>query len=141
MQDHSDFNLSGQRILLAEDGACIRRLIEHMLGKTGAEVVSVENGQLAVDAFAQAILSGNPFDLVLMDIEMPILDGYGAASALRSRGWDGPVVALTARDDAGDRTKCLEAGCSDYLRKPFDAPSLIGAIGRNLGLFDAVPMR
>ena len=141
MEHHSEFDLSDRHILLAEDGDCNRRLIEHMLGKTEATVVLVENGQLAIDAFAQAARESNPFDLVLMDMEMPVLDGYAAAAILRERGWDGPVIALTARDNSDDRTKCLEAGCSDYVRKPFDSESLIGAICRNLGLFDAVPMR
>jgi signal transduction histidine kinase/ActR/RegA family two-component response regulator len=118
----------GLRILLAEDGPDNRRLIGHLLGRLGAHVVAVENGQEAVEAVQKS--GDQPFDLVILDMQMPILDGYDAARQLRNAGHEVPILALTANAMPGDRMICLEAGCNDYLSKPVRRDDLASSIAR-----------
>jgi CheY-like chemotaxis protein len=98
------------------------------LGRLGAHVVAVENGQEAVEAVQKS--GDQPFDLVILDMQMPILDGYDAARQLRNAGHEVPILALTANAMPGDRMICLEAGCNDYLSKPVRRDDLASSIAR-----------
>ncbi len=119
-------------VLVAEDGPDNRGLIEFYLKNAGIEVTLVENGRLAVEGAMARLQTGQPFDCILMDMQMPELDGYGAASLLRHRGYEGAIVALTAHAMEGDREKCLAAGCDDFAVKPLDPERLIQTLSKYL---------
>jgi signal transduction histidine kinase/ActR/RegA family two-component response regulator len=125
--------LSG-RVLLAEDGPDNQRLVAHHLKKAGAEVVIVETGRAAVDGAVESLRQGRPFGLILMDMQMPEMDGYSATSLLRHKGWTGPIVALTAHAMSGDKERCLQAGCDDYLTKPVEKADLVKTCARWLAV-------
>ena len=115
-------------ILLVEDGPDNQRLIAFLLRKAGARVTVAENGQIALDIALKTEEAHDPIDLILMDMQMPVMDGYQATRLLRQAGWQGPIVALTAHAMSDDRQKCLAAGCDDYLSKPIDRKTLMDTI-------------
>ena len=129
--DSSQIRFSG-RILLAEDGPDNQRLIECILRRAGAEVLVVDNGQAAIQEVEAGFFEDNPFDLVLMDMQMPVMDGYEATRRLRRGGYTLPIVALTAHAMKGDRLKCLDAGCDDYASKPIQRPQLLRLVSHYL---------
>jgi len=114
--------LLGAHILVAEDSRDNQRLIKLVLERAGAEVTFRDDGQEAIDEISRA---PERYALVLMDVQMPILDGLEATRRLRAHGHTIPVIALTAHAMVGDRESCLDAGCTDYLAKPFDRAELI----------------
>jgi CheY-like chemotaxis protein len=120
-------------ILLAEDGPDNQRLIAHILKKAGAEVTIVDNGKKAIDAARASAKAGRPFDLILMDMQMPVMDGYEATMALREEGYTGWIVALTAHAMASDRQKCLNAGCNDYASKPIQRKEFFATLAKYVG--------
>jgi CheY-like chemotaxis protein/HPt (histidine-containing phosphotransfer) domain-containing protein len=117
-QDIGNIKLSG-RILVAEDSPTNQTLIELLLRRMGVESVIVENGRLAVEKAGDG-----GFDLILMDIQMPVMNGFEATRQLRRNGIKIPIIALTACAMKGDDKKCFAAGCSDYLTKPVDKKKL-----------------
>ncbi len=126
------------RVLLAEDNAVNRELAVAMLEAVGIEVVVAADGKGALD-----VLARGGVDLVLMDCQMPEMDGFAATRAIRETEKPGttrlPIVALTANAMEGDRERCLECGMDDYLSKPFKAPQLYAALARWLPQADAAP--
>ena len=120
--------LAGTRILVAEDGPDNQRLIRTILSTAGAEVELAADGREAV-AKAQAA----SFDVVLMDMQMPVMDGYEATRTLRAQGYAAPILALTAHAMTSDRDKCLAAGCTDHLTKPIDRTQLLVTVARHAG--------
>ncbi len=122
--------LDGLRVLLAEDGKDNQKLIRKILTLAGAEVEIVENGLLAIECALAARESGQAFDTVLMDMQMPVMDGYDATRRLRKQGYKGRIFALTANAMKGDREKCISAGCDEFLSKPINRQALIRAIAQ-----------
>ena len=119
---------SGLRVLVADDSADIQMLVTRFLADIAAGATVVSNGREAVETALAALHQGRPFDLILMDLHMPELDGAEAARTLRNAGLEQPIVALTASDDIGDRERCAAAGYSDFLVKPIDRAQLIQKI-------------
>jgi CheY-like chemotaxis protein len=123
-------------VLLVEDAPDVLELIRLVLTKLGLEVDSACDGKLACEKAVRSRDEGRPYDLVLMDIQMPEMDGHNAVRHLRRNGWQGPVVALTAHALRQDREKCLEAGCDDYLPKPLSSDTLKACLKKYLPTAD-----
>lgn len=132
-----DSCLAGCRILLAEDSPDNQRLIRHLLQRVGAEVAVADNGQLAVELALEELRQGSAFDLILMDMQMPILDGYGATSRLRAAGYRQPIIALTAHALSTEHEKCRAAGCDEVCTKPIERPAFFAAIRRRVKQHEA----
>lgn len=124
----------GLRVLLAEDNPINALLARSLLEREGCTVDRAANGSEAVEA---ASVAG--YDLILMDVRMPVMDGLEAAAALRARGVSTPIVALTADTFADDRKACIAAGMDDFLSKPLDPAALRAALARWAGTAQAAP--
>ena len=121
-------------VLVAEDNAVNRKLVQSILRRRGHELVAVDNGRAAV----HAVTAGTrPFDLVLMDVQMPEMGGLEATALIREHeratGSHVPIVAMTARAMSGDREECLRAGMDAYLSKPLHAEELVRVVERQAG--------
>ena len=130
------------RILLAEDGPDNQRLLSLVLRKAGADVTIAQNGKEAVE-LALATFPGwgrrhddpkLPFDIVLMDIQMPVMDGCQATERLRQEGYTGPVIGLSAHTASDAIARCLAAGCNDCLAKPIDRDAMLRKIVEYVGI-------
>ena len=126
-QGPADSSLRG-RVLLAEDTKDMQVLLRHLLTRAGLVVEIAENGREALAKALAAQAADEPFDIVLMDMQMPVLDGYEATRALRAADYTRPIVALTAHAMSGEREKCLAAGCDDYANKPIDRATLLAVV-------------
>ncbi|EAQ77211.1 ATP-binding response regulator [Blastopirellula marina] len=120
------------RILVAEDTPANQFLIRRMLERTHAKLFFVPNGEDAVNEVRTAHELGLDYQLILMDMQMPVMDGYTAVQKIRETDQQTPIVAITASAMAGDRQRCEEAGCNEYVSKPFDRSELISKIGARL---------
>ncbi len=121
-------DLSGLRILIADDVEANREFFSLVLQRAGAECYYAGNGQEALDALFTA-----RFDLVLLDMQMPVLDGYSAAREIRVMGLRMPVIAITANGTEDDKSRCHEAGCTDYLTKPITISQLLRGVAEAVG--------
>ena len=122
--DHPD-SLTGLHILVVDDRDDIRLLVQRLIERAGGTTRAAPNGLAALASVELSRTVGPPFDAVIMDMQMPIMDGFEATRKLRSDGFTRPILALTAGAMLGEREKCLEAGCSSYLSKPVDENKLI----------------
>lgn len=116
--------LNQWHVLMVDDTPEMRELGRVFLERSGARVTTANNGREAIEVLHQMVNRGDPPDLVLMDMQMPELDGYEATRIMRSEGFDVPILALTAAAMKGDQEKCLEAGCNGYLSKPLNLRTL-----------------
>ncbi len=116
------------RVLIVDDAIDNRLLLEMFLKKYQVETVSASNGQEAVTAALDSY-----FDVILMDVQMPIMDGFEAVKLLREKNYTRPVIALTAHAMRGDRERCLEKGFDDYIQKPINRQTLEACLNRYLG--------
>jgi PAS domain S-box-containing protein len=120
------------RILVTDDNAANQQLIGLRLIRAGAEVVTALNGQEALDRVAEATEEGRPFDAVIMDMQMPVLDGYEAVRRLRAGGFTAPIIAVTAYAMSDDREECLRLGCDDFISKPIEWDHFFARLTRHL---------
>jgi len=129
----------GMKILLAEDNAVNRKLAMALLEKAGHTVITAENGELALQ-----VLDQQRVDLVLMDVQMPVMDGLQAICAIRAKEVGNqthlPIIALTAHAMKGDRERCLDAGADEYVTKPIRTAELLAAIDRLLSRVSTEPI-
>jgi len=140
-QDHPDLNkarlatqrptttvptkkeLVGKKILLVDDSDDNRLLVSRMLMFYGASVTSAASGEEAIH-----LAEHGGWDVILMDMQMPIMDGFAATQELRSRGYEGPIIALTAHALPEEKERCMAVGCNDHVTKPVHWPRLIQAV-------------
>lgn len=127
------------RVLIADDTGDTQRLFACILRAAGAKVTISRDGVEAVElALALPVEFGDgrrvlsePYDVILMDMHMPIMNGYEATKRLRAAGYRGPIIALTAYVEEHDRESCLEAGCDEYVAKPIERQDLIELVRRH----------
>lgn len=115
--------------MVVDDRFDIRALVQHYLEQAGARVITAADG---IAALAMIEKVNHFIDAIVMDMQMPKLDGYETVRRLRVQGFDRPVIALTAGALVGERKKCLQAGCSDYLSKPIKVQQLLETLAHHL---------
>ncbi|HCD30973.1 MAG TPA: hypothetical protein DER01_01095 [Phycisphaerales bacterium] len=123
-------SLAGLQVLLVEDGIDNQKLIGMLLKRAGIKVHIADNGQRALDKISEVHANDQRFDVILMDMQMPVMDGYTATRNLRQDGYTGPIIALTANAMNQDRDSCLKAGCDDYMAKPIKKQLLLEIIAK-----------
>ncbi|GAA5505811.1 PAS domain S-box protein [Novipirellula caenicola] len=120
-------------VLVVDDRRDIRFLSKAMLTKAGATVDEAEDGVIAIKKVKSRLDQGQSYDLILLDMQMPKLDGYQTAEKLRRMGFSGPIIALTADAMQGDMSRCIEQGCNDYLSKPIHKATMLQMVSRYVG--------
>lgn len=132
----STVDLNGKRILLVEDNELNREIATEILEESGMLVIQAENGQVAVEKYMNSVSSSEPFDVILMDVQMPVLDGYEATAKIRKAEETLhrhiPIIATTANAYAEDVSNCKKAGMDRHIAKPIDVPKLIATLSEIL---------
>jgi signal transduction histidine kinase/CheY-like chemotaxis protein len=123
--DLTGMGVKGKRILIVEDVKENQLILQMYLSRYGMIPDFADNGKIALDK-----VQHGSYDVILMDMQMPVMDGYTATKALRDRGYDKPIVALTAHAMKEDRDRCLQAGCDEYLTKPIEAATLYATLSK-----------
>ncbi|HWB53678.1 MAG TPA: ATP-binding protein, partial [Tepidisphaeraceae bacterium] len=126
----AESSIANARVLVVDDVPAIREYLRTVLGDAGATVTTADDGVAAVAAANRAVSQGSRFDVILMDMQMPHMDGYAATRALRDSGYAGPIVALTASAMEADRERCMAAGCDAFEGKPLNRVSLLNRIAQ-----------
>jgi len=127
-KDQSEPSLPvSRRALVAEDAKANQALIQVLLQKMGFEVTIVEDGQQAIEQVRK-----EAFDIIFMDMQMPVVNGYDATQQIKAMGIRTPVIAVTAHAMKGDEQKCFDAGCDDYIAKPIDRKKMEQIISEHL---------
>ena len=121
-------NAQAKRVLIAEDDKNSQLIMDLILSEAGLKTETAENGKECLDIALDAWDKNEPFDVILMDIQMPVLDGYQAAQELRKRGYDKPILAVSARITEADREQSLAAGCNAFVSKLAGKQSLVDAV-------------
>jgi len=121
---HDEDLFAGRKILIVDDNEMNRLVASTILLGYGPQVMIAENGKIALE-----MLEEEEYDIILMDIQMPLLNGYDTTKTLRKRGYNGVIIALTASAIEGEREKCIGAGMDDYITKPINEELLISVIG------------
>ena len=119
--------------MVAEDSPDISALLQYWLRQLGHEAQVVADGAAAIEVVVRLRASGIECPLILMDMQMPDVDGYEATQRLRSLGHEGPIVAVTAHALAEDRDRCIRSGCTDFVTKPISKQGLAEILQRHLG--------
>ncbi|WP_347243188.1 ATP-binding protein [Thermogutta sp.] len=127
------------RVLLAEDAIETRRLFQHILQSAGVEVYTAETGRDAVHIALQNHVEGRPFDCILLDINLPDMEGYQVVRLLRESGYVAPIIALTAGTEPGERERCFTAGCDDFATKPLDRCTLLKLVAKYARQVSGIP--
>jgi CheY-like chemotaxis protein len=123
----AESHLTGRKVLIVDDNEDNHRLLDKLLVGVGAKTSYASSGQDALDQVSREL-----FDVIIMDIQMPEMDGYETTRRLRAKGLGSPIIALTANAMNGDRQRCIDAGCSDYLTKPIDKPLFLATLDKHL---------
>ncbi len=127
------------RILLADDRRDIWQVGKFFLEKCGAKVTIAENGKQAIEQVREAHDASDPFALVLMDMQMPVMGGKEAVGVLRSEGFKTPIIALTADAMEGERESCIAMGCDEYFPKPIEGPKLLAMVAELIAKSSSPP--
>ena len=127
-QEETIWRFPHSRVLVVDDGEENRQLVKLLLEQAGLSVEEAENGQLGVEK-----ANADKFDIILMDVQMPVMDGFTAAGILRRQGFKIPIIALTANAMKGFEAQCLEAGYSGYLSKPINIDQFMELLAKLLG--------
>ena len=122
------------RVLAVDDRLDMRILFRHLFEEAGAQVEVASDGEGALRAVEASTGTGREFDVIVMDVQMPRMDGLAATRELRRRGFQGPIIALTASAQPVDRERAMQAGCDEFVTKPISGPALKEVVWRHLGV-------